>query len=283
MDCQEKGPSTTIVQETPPPPYSQCIDEEVVDVTEKVSFAQSTRPQTDSQPSSPVSITSFSQASPFPASWTLYFTLSISRTLTVGSHEVGPLFAVSRHPGWWTGKPDLVLHCGPHSAFRPFAAGIGGVGIGRHSVIVLPPLPGSGQDFSQELLMRVDGENAAHVRFRFAIEVGTGSGEWRREIFEWQHCHQGVVGMFLDGAKSGWKLVHLPTPEDDIAEESQSNSRQEIVAVWAYAKVSMTKVLRFRYLGSGATGILGQRWNVMAAMTALRMYQRQQKNRNKDW
>ncbi|KAI0828095.1 hypothetical protein F5Y06DRAFT_308383 [Hypoxylon sp. FL0890] len=283
MDHQERDASTPIVRQSPPPPYSQCLVEKEVQESEEVSLAQSCKQKIVSQPSCPVSISTPSQASPFPPSWNLYHTLSMSRTLMVGSREGGSLFAVSRHPGWWTGKPDLVLHCGPHNAFRPLAAGMGGVGIGRHSVIVLPPLPGSGQGSSQELLVRVEGERTAHVRFRFAIEVGTEPGKWRREIFEWQHSHRGVVGMFLDGAKSGWKLVHLPNQEHDDSEELQPNSRQEIVAVWAYAKVSMTKVLRFRYLGSGATGILGQRWNVMAAMTALRMYQRQQKNRNKDW
>ncbi|KAI1413110.1 hypothetical protein F5Y13DRAFT_189470 [Hypoxylon sp. FL1857] len=283
MDHQERSVLAPTVRESPPPPYSKYLDEEEVEDSEEVSSTLSDKSQIESQPSSPASISLSSQAGPFPPSWSLYHTLSMSRTLMVGSREREPFFAVSRHTGWWTGKPDLVVHCGPHSAFRPFAAGMGGVGIGRHSIILLPPLPGSGLDSSQESLIRVEEEKTTHVRFRFTIEVGTELGQWRREIFEWQHSHQGVVGMFLDGAKSGWKLVRLSNEEDVDSEESQSSARQEIVAVWAYAKVSMTKVLKFRYIGSGATGILGPRWNIMAAMTALRMYQRQQKNRNKDW
>lgn len=166
---------------------------------------------------------------------------------------------------------------------------------------MLPALPGSRLDSSQEMLLRVDnGEAAAaarrrsrRVRFRFAIEVGPEpSSAWRREVFEWRHSHGDAVAAFLDGAKAGWKLVRL-ADDDENGNGNDNNNRhlvwprssdgREIVAVWSHARLSLTKVLKFRFLGSGATGVLGERWAIMAVMTALRMYQHHQRNRNGDW
>lgn len=166
-------------------------------------------------------------------------------------------------------------------------------------MIVLPALPHSRLDSSQELLLRVDESSSARkkktwrgrVRFRFAIEVGPDPHTaWRREVFEWRHSHGDAVAAFLDGASSGWKLVRLA---DSSSDPSGSESRRlvwprssdgyEIVAVWSHARLSLTKVLKFRFLGSGATGVLGERWAIMAVMTALRMYQHNQRNRNGDW
>ncbi|KAI1761169.1 hypothetical protein GGR53DRAFT_469612 [Hypoxylon sp. FL1150] len=201
----------------------------------------------------------------FPPSWNLYHTLS------------------------WSGQPDLVLHRGPSDTLPPLAAGTGGVGVGRHSVIVLPALPNSRLDSSQELLLRVDeARKKWRVRFRFAIEVGPDPHTaWRREVFEWRHSHGDAVSAFLDGAKAGWKLVRLADSSGDEGGGRlvwpRSSDGCEIVAVWAHARLSFTKVLKFRFLGSGATGALGDRWAIMAVMTALRMYQHNQRNRNGDW
>ncbi|KAI1371837.1 hypothetical protein F4677DRAFT_282788 [Hypoxylon crocopeplum] len=264
-------------RKSPPPPYSQFADEEAG----QTSAVSSRKPQANTQSlRERVPI-----ASPFPSSWNLYHTLSIGRILMLGPHNRQPLLAVSRHTGWWTGKPDLVLHSGPSDTLPPLAAGMGGVGVGRHSIIVLPPMPGSALDSSQELLVRVEEETdwPPHVRFKFSIDLSVEPGQWRRETFEWRHSHGDVVSIFLNGARTGWKLLRLAGQGNGNFAEARSSDGCEIVAVWAYARLSFTKVLKFRFLGSGATGILGERWAIMAVMTALRMYQRQQRNRNGDW
>ncbi|KAI0377630.1 hypothetical protein F5Y04DRAFT_291690 [Hypomontagnella monticulosa] len=286
--------STSPAQVTPPPPYSRFSCEAEIEDAEDSLSSQSCKPliprslEPGTRATTPVN-------GPFPPSWNLYHRLSIGRVLTLGPHGRQPLFAVSQHMGWWAAQPDLVLHRGPGSNLPPLAAGMGGVGLGRHSVIYLPPLPGSGLDFSQEYLLRIESASAKtdhrppFVRFRFTIEVGPSSRPWRRETFEWRYTYSEKVSNLLGGALSGWTwtwaLVRLPDiftdPWSRIMKGPQSGDDYEIVAVWAYARLSMTKVLRFRFLGSGATGLLGTRWAIMAVMTALRMYQRQQ--RNKDW
>ncbi|KAI1100299.1 hypothetical protein F4804DRAFT_319297 [Jackrogersella minutella] len=283
MDRQNSSGAPSLVQETPPPPYSQYLDNEEEE-NEDISSARSDKVQDLSEPPSPHIVPT---TSAFPTTWVLYHTLSMSQILMIGSREHGPLFAVTKHSGWWTGQPDLVLHRGPHASLPALAAGMGGAGIGRHSIIVLPPPPGFGQESSQELLLRVEDKDntewKSHVSFRFTIEVGTDPSRYRRETFEWQHTHGELISVFLDRAKDGWKLVRLDGDEDGDSDGPEPHERQEIVAVWAYARMSMTKVLKFRYLGNGATGAFGGRWAIMAAMTAMRMYQRQQNNRNKDW
>ncbi|KAI1209311.1 uncharacterized protein F4807DRAFT_427978 [Annulohypoxylon truncatum] len=292
MDRQNST-ATTLTQETPPPPYTQYLGEEEVDEdfegeagdAEEVS-SQSSKGL--AQPHPPIQ-PAIHTTSAFPTTWGLYRLLSRSRLLMIVCRERGPLFAVSRHTGWWHKLPDLILHRGPCRTLPALAAGRGGVGVGRHSTIVLPPLPGSGQNASQEILQRVEmppeeGQSGPQVRFQFTIEVGLQPEQWKRETFEWRYDDGEFIAVFLEGAKSGWKLVRLA----DEAESSdydgpEPGPRQEIVAVWAYTRRSLTKVLKFRCLGTGASGDFGERWTIMAAMTALRMYQRQQKNKHKDW
>ncbi|KAI2469842.1 hypothetical protein F4781DRAFT_393131 [Annulohypoxylon bovei var. microspora] len=308
MDRQNST-ATTLTQETPPPPYTQYLFAESVegevggeaeergDDAEEAEDAEEVSSQSDKEPAEPHPPIepAIHTTSAFPTSWGLYRLVSMSRLLMVASRERGPLFAVSRHPGWWTKLPDIILHRGPCRTLPPLAAGMGGIGVGKHSTIVLPPLPGSGLNSSQELLWRIEEEveeaegaeawdPKPHVKFQFTIEVGIQPGQWKRETFEWRRDEGEFITIFLEGAKAGWKLVRLADDEESSDYEGpEPGPRQEIVAVWAYTRRSLTKVLKFRCLGSGASGIFGERWTIMAAMTALRMYQRQQMNRNKDW
>ncbi|KAI2630173.1 hypothetical protein GGS26DRAFT_558220 [Hypomontagnella submonticulosa] len=288
--AHESSTPTSSAQGTPPPSYDQLSCEAETEDAEDTLSSQSCKPLIP-RPPQPATRASKSASSPFPLSWNLYHRLLLGRVLNLGPHERQPLFAVSQHVGWWAAQPDLVLHRGPGANLPPLAAGMGGVGLGRHSVIYLPPLPGSGLDFSQEFLLRIESTSAKtdgppHARFRFTVEVGASPNAWRRETFEWRHTYGEAVSDSLDGALSGWKLVRLPDPVTDlwrcIIRGPRSSDEYEVVAVWAYARLSMTKVLRFRFLGSGAAGVLGTRWAIMAVMTALRMYQRQQQERNRD-
>ncbi|KAI1404355.1 hypothetical protein F4819DRAFT_139030 [Hypoxylon fuscum] len=275
MNHRDNSP-TASADRSPPPPYGQVQEAPTTDDSVVVTSSRSRKQQARLR-------SSFLEATcPFPPLWNLYHTLSVGRVLMLGSHEREPIFAVSRHTGWWSGQPDLILHRGPSDTLPPLAAGMGGVGVGRHSIIVLPSLPGSSLDSSQELLVRVNEEkNEWHVRFRFAIEVGPEPNSWRREVFEWRHSHGDVVSAFLDGSsRSGWKLVRLAEHSAGDLVWPRSSDGCEVVAVWSYARLSLTKVLKFRFLGSGATGVLGERWAIMAVMTALRMYQKQQRNRD---
>ncbi|KAI1771219.1 hypothetical protein F4818DRAFT_454864 [Hypoxylon cercidicola] len=258
--------STSSASETPPPPYSKYEEAPMAEAPAPPRTPR--KPQARAQPrQEPIP-----DVGPFPPSWNLYRTMSAGRALVLGAHENEPI-----------------------AALPPLATGTGGVGVGRHSIIVLPALRGSRLDWSQELLLRVDDDDddgasrksrRARFRFRFAVEVGPDpQTARRREVFEWRHSRGDAVAAFLDGAGAGWELVRLSDGGNGGGLVwPRSGDGREIVAVWSRARRrSLTKVLKFRFLGSGAMGVLGERWVIMAVMTALRMYQHHQRNRNGDW
>jgi hypothetical protein len=111
-----------------------------------------------------------------------------------------------------------------------------------------------------------------HPSQLFSIEV-EASG--RRERFEWRHSHGAEVDS-LGGRGQGWKLVRL---EASSAGGARTSDGREVVAAWANASMSLTKTLNFQFFNSGANGMLGERWAVMAVITALRIWDRERKAR----
>ncbi|KAL2014125.1 hypothetical protein VTN00DRAFT_1650 [Thermoascus crustaceus] len=179
-------------------------------------------------------------------------------------------------PSGWYG--ELILYSGPNTDCPRLATVKDGGELGAHSLITitLPALlPGSGREcVVQEEEMRVHGSLRSEA-YEFAIPIpvgGQGHDGRQKEKFEWRRA-RGDELRSLDESSRGWKLVRLSLS----AEEEDDGKDQEIVAVWADASMfqaSMTKAARFQFLGSGATGELGDLWTLMAAVTFLRVWQR---------
>ncbi|KAI1378448.1 hypothetical protein F4677DRAFT_395718 [Hypoxylon crocopeplum] len=270
-----------------PPAYSRYPEEEppgVSAISQGRPFIPSSRvhpvPVQTSFPSSPVSAT----PQRFPASWSLY------RSTTSGVYHLGadgspPLFAVSQTPNPSAGQPNLTLHDGPTADRPPLATGerhktfTGGV----HSVITLP---GSGSGISPEEPLRTV-VSWPHISYAFDVDVGAADpgdlGRLRRETFEWRHSAGPAVSL-LGAASSGWKLIRTsPDPVPGVGSDAWhftgggefSSDGKEIVAVWADSRRSPRpdEVMRFRFLGTGASGVLGERWAAMAVVSALRVWQ----------
>ncbi|KAI0541710.1 hypothetical protein GGR58DRAFT_455900 [Xylaria digitata] len=119
----------------------------------------------------------------------------------------------------------------------------------------------------------------------FSIET-SASGR-SRESFEWRHS-SGVEVEALGGRHSGWKLVRVSLPPIHMGKNhhhsnsalGHSSDGKEVVAVWAGANMSVSKILRFRFIGSGADGSLGERWAIMAVATALAIWNRNRRSRS---
>jgi hypothetical protein len=151
-------------------------------------------------------------------------------------------------------------------------------------------LPGSSE---AESLRRQSRKN----RWVFALPVGF-DGEV--EMFEWRRSRGNEVKQ-LGASRRGWKLVRLGSSnreqyrsdEDDESLPSYSSEDgkgeradsavasgaigdDEVVAVWARTGclTSLHDVGEFAFVGSGAGGELGQRFAVMAVMTALCIWQK---------
>ncbi|KAI8724033.1 hypothetical protein NCS52_00260200 [Fusarium sp. LHS14.1] len=107
----------------------------------------------------------------------------------------------------------------------------------------------------------------------FTIESGTSENEVKEE-FEWRPSKCDAVAG-LGGQRRGWKLVRLArgppggADMDFLPGNIRDSYGKEIVAVWTEAKRSSTEIGHFRFLGTGVTGALGDKWAIMAIITGL--------------
>ncbi|KAB8207889.1 hypothetical protein BDV34DRAFT_191322 [Aspergillus parasiticus] len=112
----------------------------------------------------------------------------------------------------------------------------------------------------------------------FSIAVDGSGKDASYEQFEWRSSH-GKEIKELAGHTSGWKLVRL---SETVSEAGGSRSHlamgcssdgKEIVAVIAHnASWSLSKGFKFAFVGSGLTGVLGERWEIMTLMTAVHLW-----------
>ena len=207
-----------------------------------------------------------------------------------GENESDFLYRVEAHftgfsrSGPLGSRPSIILHNGT-SRKDPLLAAAGDppaalsmiYGVNPSSIIMMPQMhPGPGattSDLATEILLAVTVPTDKGVAFRFAIEVGTGKGD--REQFEWRKIKDPVT------KKGGYKLVR-PSREragDSSAAGSSSQAASpssagdETLALltwpkgWSWFKLAFT--LEFK--GSGLTGELGERWTLMAVITAIRL------------
>ncbi|KAK7752593.1 hypothetical protein SLS62_005362 [Diatrype stigma] len=215
----------------------------------------------------------------FPPSFGLYVDSKLGRRYMLGEHQAQPLYAVSVHSGW-SGQPSTVLHNGPTTEHPPLA-GANASALGRSSTVELPPPLGGAaaaqqSSSSEERLESAGGPFSPKMRFTLDLD---GPSAGRRETFEWRHSRGDEVAA-LGAAHAGWKLVRLGGGGGE--KEAGGGSGEEIVAAWAHARMSLTKQLQFGFVGSGASGVLGERWAIMAVITALRIWDAERRRRSRN-
>lgn len=204
----------------------------------------------------------------YRAGWGLVFTL--------GEHQHQPLYTVTSHSGW-SGNPDVVLHNGPSESAPPMATANKAMWSPDMTVSLPPARIGEWQAPSVEECVRGDGYGS--LRFGFEIDVGNGgqSGAMRplREVFEWRHT-RGPEVCALGGIASGYKLVRMSGIRGGGPLAGDGN---EVVAVFSFSGMSLTKSMCFGFMGSGLSNMLGERWEVMAVISALGIWDQERKRR----
>ncbi|KAI1438684.1 hypothetical protein GGR50DRAFT_375799 [Xylaria sp. CBS 124048] len=213
----------------------------------------------------------------FPPAFSVY--VDSPRHYVLGEKRVKPLYAISTY-STLSATPDLMIHRGAWID-TPVMAAIQYEPLSRSASITLPPRPGSRLAAAHE---RLDAVGAFTRVMSFSIETSLSSGA--REHFEWRHS-SGIEVEALGGRHSGWKLVRVSPPpvyrlgrKHNNALGGHSSDGREVVAVWSGPIMFMNKVLRFRFLGSGADGCLGERWAIMAVASALAIWNRDRRSRN---
>ncbi|KAI1846667.1 hypothetical protein JX265_009030 [Neoarthrinium moseri] len=210
----------------------------------------------------------------FPPSFNAYYQKKLSMTMHLGEHREQPLFAVKMHSGW-RGKPGIVLHGGPSSDDPVLASAVNKSYWSRHTTVTLPPLPDSPSESCSEFMQTHT--SLKTLTYKFAVEVGDGPNA-HREDFEWRHS-RGAEIRGLDKHSWGWKLARLGACSQGSGGErnerslGETSDGKEVVAVWAQnSGWSLTKAYKFEFVGAGLTGEMGERWALMAVITALRIW-----------
>lgn len=161
-------------------------------------------------------------------------------------------------PGGWLG--EMILHNGPNRNCRPLASATPkGVRYKRHQIHLFL---GWGWDRTQEE-MQTRTYWKADVN-SFTCSVGN-SLEQRRENFEWRRADSSELKKLGESGR-GNKLMRL----------RGRDGAEETVALWAAGSTfgSVTRAAKFEFVGSGATGELGDSWALMTVITFLAIWQR---------
>ncbi|KAF3763217.1 hypothetical protein M406DRAFT_73841 [Cryphonectria parasitica EP155] len=130
-----------------------------------------------------------------------------------------------------------------------------------------------------------------HERYGFTVDVprpgagdtnGTGPGKIREstrpEKFEWRYS-RGLAVRTL-GRRSGYKLVRLATDAGSAGGELATGGGEVVAVLTTHSGHSpWNKAAKFRFQGSGAQGILGERWQLMAVMTGIGIWDISRKKR----
>ncbi|OTA99453.1 hypothetical protein M426DRAFT_325106 [Hypoxylon sp. CI-4A] len=238
----------------------------------------------------------------FPQSLNAYYQkLGFSKSLNLGEHADKPLFAVSMHSGL-SGKPMLELHAGP-STSDPIIATSGNRSVfssGMTTVVqIMPAASLFSQDSASGSTSQAQAAAAAaaavetitmkethdwrhlNITYPFSLEVGLGGGsskDTRVEHFEWRSS-RGAEIQTLTQFSRGYKLVRVGSSA--VGQGGRRATRAagatsdglEVVAVCAYnGSWSLSKAFKFQFLESGATGVLGDRFALVALMSGLKIW-----------
>lgn len=217
----------------------------------------------------------------FPPCINLYrndaFPGAIQRRYSLGEHQHTPLYAVGVWQSWST-QASLVLHNGPSEDYPPLAT-VAFDAYGRRMNVTLPPLPG--EVSAQPISVTAPTMMSSTISFRVEVPWPgpNGSVQWRKEAFEWRRSNSLAVSA-LGGSAQGWKLVRLskelpPGGLTMAGSGPPSGDGFEVVAACTTAVMSLTKLWKFCFLGTGVSGALGERWAVMAVITGLVTWDRE--------
>ncbi|KAI1472365.1 uncharacterized protein F4812DRAFT_408631 [Daldinia caldariorum] len=229
----------------------------------------------------------------FPQCLNAYFEKKfMSKVFHLGEHAETPLYAVTMHSGW-SGKPLLEMHAGP-SESDPVVATAGHESrwsSGKRTVIQVFPDPasdpggpttsagesssgsgsgsGSGSPGAAKKTVHMTQKHSwTRLWHELSVEVGTGK-KVRAEDFKWRRT-RGEEVKELDKWGQGWKLVRL---SGTAAGKNATSDGKEVVAVWTVnGSWSMNKFCKFQFLESGATGVLGDAFALVALVSGLKIW-----------
>ena len=215
----------------------------------------------------------------FPPTMNGYYQWKFTMTFHLGLSSDERLYAVSTHSTLFSKRHTITLHDGP-SDKDPTLATLTGEMYGKNTpfVMTIPTPPGTHQHPRVENMTGNNSHN--HVSTLFSFELSGPKNGLPRERFEWR-TSRGKEIKELANHSYGWKLVRLSGPASGIGgsrderDEGFTSDGKEIVAALAHsASWSATKGFTFAFMGSGLTGLLGEKWEIMAVLSAMQLWEK---------
>jgi hypothetical protein len=213
-----------------------------------------------------------------PPAFNVYASWKSTTKLWIGTSSDDKKYLVSHTFSWSNSKPPITVHSGLSADDTPLVQ----VGPTKWKA-------------SQECTISVP-ERADHPGPALDVKVGYRSQSWREwnytfampitlhgadgqplapqeHTFQWRTTSGEEVRLLDGGSRwsSGWKLVWTTGPETGDGLGFGGDGR-EVVAVAARSSKSLTKVIRFVFMGTGLTGTLGGDWELVVAATALQLW-----------
>ena len=211
----------------------------------------------------------------FPPTLNGYFQWKFTYTFHLGPSGDDKRFAVSTHTTFLRSKQTMILHTGPSDEDPTLASIEGDQSMrDRPSPITIPRA-------QQPPVVEALHHATPYTRTppTFAVDVPGPQKRSQREQFEWRTSRGNEISELTGHSAYGWKLVRLSRtvgPGSDNRRQralGRASDGLEVVAVLARnVSASMTKALKFQFLGSGLDGSMGETWEIMAIMTALQLW-----------
>lgn len=226
----------------------------------------------------------------FPATVGMFYQKAVDApTFNLGAEQDRPVCSVTFHndPGFST-NPYLVLHATPNPA-SPALTYAERLSTHRSDFVLPAPksFDGDGRTVTESLHSHASLTSVTH---EFGVEVAGGG----RERFEWRASKGREVRALLAETAGGGvsppgrgrfkalgaKLVRLSAEADGVGgtravrDAGASSDGREVVAVWADCpRWRANRAGTLRFLGTAATGGLGERFQVLALASALRIWE----------
>ncbi|KAE8381556.1 hypothetical protein BDV26DRAFT_255370 [Aspergillus bertholletiae] len=256
-----------------PPPYSEYDQ-----IHDRVSTEQAPQYEVPHFNNSTSGSTRLQAATnKFPPTMNGYFPLKLSPQFHLGPTASEKLYTMSIDVQHRKSKQTMILHDGPTDKHPPLASVESDPYLRSRPVLVTFASQGELQENSNvEPLEGV--KTYKRMSPTFSIPVGASGKDAPCEQFQWRSSH-GKEIKELAGHTSGWKLVRL---SETVGETGGSRSHRamgcssdgkEIVAVIAHnASWSLSKGFRFAFVGSGLTGVMGEKWEIMTVITGVYLW-----------
>ncbi|CAM1505695.1 Fc.00g113320.m01.CDS01 [Cosmosporella sp. VM-42] len=272
--CPDEPPPSYSESTSQPPPRFPALSSS--SSQPPPAAGPSTQPAQPSQPQSQI-------PRQFPSAFNVYRVGALTRQYVIGEHQTQPIYLVSLHGGLSESAP-ITLHSGPSETMPPIATVEWQV-FGPSFEVALPPPSGSNARVAQEKIQWASRSHGfGNGVYRFSIEVGSTNV---RETFEWRFSRGDAISS-LGGSYGGWKLVRMARGPPGGGGAGDMNfvtggftdsEGNEVVAAWTNVTGSLTKAAKFQFMGTGDTGLLGQRWAIITVITAFALFYRDQRRR----